>query len=1781
MAYAVADSLRAAFPLTSGKHTLELTHVAVDAAPGHDDWNGQKDAALGGKTWGAAIRATFALKDEHGKLMDQKAMSVGLMPTITNRHTFIVNGKEYSVANQRRLRPGIYTKTNRLGEAIADFNLKKGRNFSVTLDPAESLFHLKVGSALVPLDTVSKAVFGHAKLDMPGFEHDFTPEEELAHLKTLHAALSPPDTATPSDRETLVHGIRERMSASLMDGEINQMTLGKSHTSVTREALLDAADRVKRIHARELEPTGKEQMAYTEVHGIEDFVAEKIRRGAGLIKHKIRTKLDRAEKIADLPLAGAVGPLVHGFFAGSNLANTTSQINPLEMAEHAYKLTSMGEGGIGDTNAIPNEIRAVHPSQMGFIDPVRTPDNFKAGVDIRTAIGVKKIGRQLFQPVVDARSGKTVMKSPVDLYDRVVAHDKETPDVNGFVRAVHRGQYVDAKPSEIDFHVNTERQFTVSTAIVPFVPNSHAHRVAMGAKMLGQALSLEERESPIVDTTYSEEAMKGILPTSPVAGTVSRIDPGVVTIRSADGTLHKVPYPHDFPLNGGSFLHTTLAVHLNDHVAKGQLLGDNNFTQGGKMALGKNMTVAFVPFKGHNYEDGITVTETGAAKLTSSHQFVHDVDKDPRNVHHLAKWAAHFPGVFDTRQLSQLDVDGVIKEGTMLAEGQPIMAIMRQKVQNPEQLLLGKAHKGLMQPYRDTSITWDKPYAGRVMSVRKTGSGVKVTIAAKAPAVVGDKLCYDGETEILTRRGWKPVTEVTVNDELASLDNCHRIEYIKPVKAVAYHHQGKMYHVETTQVSLMVTPDHALYVKPRSIKADNSFRLTPASEMAGKRYAMKKNGDWNGESPPFFVIPACTVKAGQGGVGVRDLLGHVFPVQTYLMVLGMFLSEGNLVDQPKFGSYGFDITQIKEPHRSEMIAALGESGIRYGIHSNDTKIRVYSKAWMEHLKPLGKSFEKYIPDEVFECAKEDLNILYRWLMWGDGHTQKSGTDYYTTTSERLAGDMQRLALHLGWSATVKRRPGSPVGIEGRKGAVRDRFDVSIIKHKNEPTINHGHAKTQSGQAEEWVDFDGMVYCVTLPKNHTLYVRRKGKTVWSGNCGRFGNKGVITQILPDHLAPHTADGTIPDILLNSAGLNSRMNNGQIYEVCAAKALLKMGVKSRKFEQFGHGNTHAMVTDLVAKSGTHESEEMFDGATGQSIGKTLIGPMYFLKLFKTVDTGYSARSGGTYDVDMRPAKGGEEGAKSIGTLDLAALLSHGAKHILRESATTKAEYSPEAFHALWAGLPIPPPKPTFAYQKFLAMVEGAGVNVHKEGSKLTLLPLTDKDILAHSNGLITKAITVNDKKDPVTGLPFRPEAHGLFDPHVTGGLVGTKWGHITMSEPTINPVFANPARMLLGLSKAEFAATLAKEGGEGMAARLKAIDPSTHIASLTAKLGETNNPGARDVLHKQLRYLSALKKHGLTPDAAYVLHHVPVVPPGYRPIYPDAQTGAIVNSDANRLYQNLILISDQLADHKADGDPESVGKLRTGLHEALAAVQGLDGNAEKVVSKDEPAKGFLKIIAGTTSAKEGFFQSKLISRRQDVAGRGVAVPDPTLGIDQIGLPLAMCWKLFRNHAVGELVRGGMPLDAAATHIKDQTDTAHRALLEAMRKVPALLSRAPSLHKFSIQAFHALPMAGKSVVVNNLIHKGLNLDHDGDAVNIHVPLGHEAIAEAHRLMPSKNLFNPLNNAPVNTPTNETTMGLWKITHMAPGTRAIKTFATHAEAIAAYGRGEIRVDDAIEVTE
>jgi DNA-directed RNA polymerase subunit beta len=1418
MMHQFSEGVKNTFPVvTNANRTLTVTQVHAPDMPDPTDYNGQKQAIMSGGTWGVPVKATVAMHGADNKLLDKKVVRIGFLPTPTNRHTFVINGKEYQVNMQRRLRPAAYTKVNRLGEAVADFNLAKGRNFALTLDPEANQFNIKFGNTRVPLNPVLKHVLGADSLGLgKAFDTPFSEKDEHAALSTMHSMIQP-NKPVPTALPELRTNIREYFHNVQMDPGVNRLTLGLEADKITAPVLQAAAKQVLAVHRKEKDPTGKDQLAFTEIHGVEDFVRERLEKNRFNLAYKLRPRVDKAEALGDVGLHRYVQPFIDQFFTQSAQSNHVMQINPLEMKENAFKLSSLGEGAIGDTHAIGSEVRAVHPSSMGFIDPVRTPDNASAGVDVRLALSATKQGKQLMTRVLNARTGKPEFKTPVELFDSVVAHDTE-PTEHGLVRAVHQGMVIDAKPQHVQYRIPTGSQFTVSTTMVPFIQSTHAHRAAMGAKMLGQAVSLVDREPPIVDTPFARNALEDFVVRSPAAGTVHKIDPGVIHLKTAQGQVVKVNYPHEFPLNGGSFLHGDLQVKPGDKVTPGQLLAGNNFTTGAAAALGKNLTVAFMPYKGLNHEDAIVVTRQGADKLVSQHLHTEEALIDERSVFDLAKFKAHFPTEFENKHFAKVDEHGVVKVGQVLTNGDPIMLGLRKRLVTPEELILGRANKGFRQPYANKAVVWDRPYEGKVMAVEKTPEGIKVAISAKATVQVGDKL----------------------------------------------------------------------------------------------------------------------------------------------------------------------------------------------------------------------------------------------------------------------------------------------------------------------------------------------------------------------SGRHGNKGVISAIIPDHEAPRTADGQIPDVILNSAGLTSRMNNGQIFETIAAKSLQKLGIKQQVFPHFQTGNVWEKVNELARKAGTDGTEELFDPTTKRSLGRTLMGPMYMLKLFKQAETGFSARSGGEYDIDLRPAKGGEEGAKSIGTLDLYSLLAQGSRALLQD-VQHKSEANPEVLQAMWQGKPLPPAKPTFAFKKFEGMLQGMGLNLKKEGNSIALLPMTNKDVLTMSSGAVTQPLTVHDKPDPTTGLPYRPEEGGLFDTRSTGGLVGNRWSHINLTEPIVNPLFANATRTLLGLTKQSYADTLYNHGAEHIKEQLSKIDVKTKIKQLSSEVNSTNSVSKKDAIYKQLKFLKALDQADLKPQDAYILNHVPVIPPAMRPIYPDSETGRLVVSDANHLYKSLMLVNDQLTEHKKIGDPTTIRDLRKGLHEAFEKVQGLDPVVENMRG-ERPAQGFLKVIAGSGQAKDGYFQSKLLSRRQDITGRGVIVPDPSLGIDEVGIPHDMAMKIYRNHAIGDLVQGGMPLPVAARHFEDKTPTASQAVLNVMAKTPLVLSRAPSLHKFNLVGLKPRIVDGKSLHMNTLVLKGLNADFDGDQMGVNIPVTPEGVKDVYKMLPSNNLFNPLNHAPMHVPSQETVLGLWKAT--APqGSSPVARFRTKEEAIAAYREGRIRINDPISI--
>jgi DNA-directed RNA polymerase subunit beta' len=711
-------------------------------------------------------------------------------------------------------------------------------------------------------------------------------------------------------------------------------------------------------------------------------------------------------------------------------------------------------------------------------------------------------------------------------------------------------------------------------------------------------------------------------------------------------------------------------------------------------------------------------------------------------------------------------------------------------------------------------------------------------------------------------------------------------------------------------------------------------------------------------------------------------------------------------------------------------------------------------------------------------------------------------------------------------------------------------------------------------------FEGVVTHVTKSPNGRVKVTVRTKEplqIGDKVVSRHAAKGLVTKIVPDGEMPHTKDGKPVEMMLNPMGLISRMNPSQIYEALAGKIAEKTGTPY-VVDNFESGDIRERLSGELKKHGINETEELTDPVTGRSIGKVTVGLQHVMKLEHASKEKFSARNpGNSYTADLRPAKSGE-GAQTIGHMEQSALMAHGAMANLRDMSTYKAGKNDEFWRAVQMGEPLPPPQPTFAFDKFVTLLKGAGINVERRGTQFQLKPLTDTQTLAMSAGEVTNSRML-------LGKNMKPEKGGLFDENMTGGLLGKKWTHVELPYEIPNPVFESAIRGVLGLSQREFdeiigeqahvdefgsKKTAEKGGMTGPAAIRKmmdAINPTKAISALKEKARASKGSDLNS-LNKAMRFLINMKENGIS-TADLFIKKVPVLPPAYRPVYP-LQDGTLNVSDVNYLYRDLVALKTQLADMTGKIPDEHLREQRADLYNAARAIAGV---GEPVSS--ENYRGILDVVTGE-HPKGSFFQSRVIKKQQELSGRASIVGNPTLGMDEVGVPEEMAWTIFKPFIVQKLTaQGYAPLEAEKM-ISDKIHVAKEALSMVMAERPVILNRAPTLHKHGIMAMKPRVVAGKSIHLNQLVCVGFNADFDGDTMGVHVPVTDEAVEEAHRMMPSANPFSTSEKILV-TPRHESQVGLFRLT--TAGKKTGKSYPNDIEALVAFDGGDISETDLISV--
>jgi len=752
-------SVKDIFPIEGKENRLELMNIEINDNVSKDDFGLQKRLRMRGRSFTVPVYGEFRLvRISDKKVLDKHKMKILNLPKITERGSFIVKGNEYQVGNQLRLESGAYTRVKANGDLEVHFNLAKGYNFRLILDPEKLKFYIVIGiGANVRLYSILKAfdvadstmqrawgkeVFAANVVDEIGVSKDL-----LKMHKTMFRTQLPETLA-----ETVADIKKVLIDETEISKETTKRTLKKAFSSVKPETIIIASQKLLKVSRKEEEPDNRDSLIYKTIHSVEDFIGERLKLSKKGIMHKVSRNLDRYDEIAKIMDPTAFSRPIVSFFTSSDLSNPTKQINPVTIIEDASKVTLMGEGGITNEQAVSQAARNLDPSHFGFLDPVKTPESKRVGIILQLPVLTKKVGNKLMTAVRDMKTGKTTFVEPKDIAETVIAfadqYDDKGNPIKKMVKVLDNYEFKYAKPENVRYVFPlVQSTFGTATNLIPFLDSIQGNRATIGSKMIEQAISLKHREAPKVRVAIgkSDNTMEKVIGNrfslkATEAGTVEKITDDSIVIKSTTGKSHKYNIYKDFPLNEDRFFDYDVKVKVGDKIAKGQLLADSNFTKDGDLAIGVNLTTGYMPMEYMNFEDSVVVSESAAEKLTSLHLHTLELSKEKDALLSKKKYAAYYPQRMSSTMAAKLDENGVVKKGQKVVSGDILATCLVPRKYRPEEDMLRKLSKSLVVPYVDKSLTWDHDVSGVVADVVDTRTKVIVNVRTEEKASIGDKL---------------------------------------------------------------------------------------------------------------------------------------------------------------------------------------------------------------------------------------------------------------------------------------------------------------------------------------------------------------------------------------------------------------------------------------------------------------------------------------------------------------------------------------------------------------------------------------------------------------------------------------------------------------------------------------------------------------------------------------------------------------------------------------------------------------------------------------------------------------------------------------------------------------------------------------------------------------------------------------------------------------------------------------------------------------------------------
>ena len=458
-----------------------------------------------------------------------------------------------------------------------------------------------------------------------------------------------------------------------------------------------------------------------------------------VIKEKMSTLLEVESAMPqDLINPRPISAAMKDFFATSQLSQFMDQTNPLSEITHKRRVSALGPGGLTRERA-GFEVRDVHPTHYGRICPIETPEGPNIGLinSLATYSRINKYGfiESPYRKVVDGKvTDKIEYLSAVEEEKYTIAQANSPINENGnFIEELlscrKSPNFILAKPDVIEYvDVSPKQLVSVAASLIPFLENDDANRALMGSNMMRQAVPLIKPESPLVGTGIEQDVAldSGVTIIAKRDGVVDKIDGKRIVVKATEKDLSKSGVDIYNLLkfqksNQNTCINQSPLVKIGDLIKKGDIIADGPATKLGELALGKNITAAFMPWLGYNFEDSILISERCVTDgvFTSIHIVEYELMARDTKLG-TEDITRDIPNVSE-ESLRNLDESGIVYIGAEVKPGDILIGKVTPKgdtISNPEEKLLRSIFGEKATDVRDSSLKMSPGGNGIVVDVR-------------------------------------------------------------------------------------------------------------------------------------------------------------------------------------------------------------------------------------------------------------------------------------------------------------------------------------------------------------------------------------------------------------------------------------------------------------------------------------------------------------------------------------------------------------------------------------------------------------------------------------------------------------------------------------------------------------------------------------------------------------------------------------------------------------------------------------------------------------------------------------------------------------------------------------------------------------------------------------------------------------------------------------------------------------------------------------------------------